>query len=164
MLKIILPCTYGCVRGSGVTGQIIMHGTSSPDGHSFLVMPEGRVSEARPGGAGDNDLAKYIAMGAVFNDQEPLTDDFRRDVCQIALAAYGAGYDWPAIANLALNVLGRKSPLLPVGSHDHFICSQWVTVHSTAAGKIYCPMTDRWRVSPRTLTDRITGSVWLDSV
>ena len=151
---------YGCVPSKSTTGWIIEHGTASPYGHAFLVLPFGLVAEARPGGVGPASLERYVRMGAVFNSTEPLTNQFRQDVCQAAVAHYGARYDWAAIANLALRCLGRTSELLPVGRHGAYICSQFVTVLSTAAGKVYCPDEDRWTVSPRTLADRITTQAW----
>lgn len=160
-MRDIRPGTYGCVPSLSRTGWIIGHGTASPYGHAFLVLPEGKVSEARPGGAGFADLERYVKMGAVFNSEEPLEESFRRDVCELAVATHGAKYDWYAIANLALNCLGRQTPCLPVGAHDRYICSQWVTVLSTKAGKTYCPNDDRWKVSPRTLADRITRRAWV---
>lgn len=160
MPRELLPGTYGCVPTGGPTGRIISHGTGSPYSHSFFVLPGGKISEARPGGAGEADLEPVIRAGAVFNDQEPLSSDFRRDLCQLAVSRHGAAYDWPAILNLSFRVLGRKSPLLPVGTRGAFICSQWVTVLSTEVGKSYCPDLDRWMVSPRILADRITRREW----
>ncbi len=153
--------TYGCVPSNSVTGWIIEHGTASPYGHAFLVATEGRVLEARPGGVGYADLERYVKMGAVFNDDEPLTEDYRRTVLQAGIGLIGAGYDWPAILNLAARCLGRSSPALPVGRRNRFICSQYVTVTATAAGHVYCPTVGRWQVSPRTLADRITARSWV---
>lgn len=156
----ILPGNYGCVAAGGVAAWIIQHGTASPYGHAFLVVDEARVLEARPGGVGYADLQPYVDAGAVFNTEEPLTDEFRAAVVAEAASLIGAPYDWSAILDLGLRCIGRKSELLPVGSRGKFICSQFVTVTATNAGKAYCPDADRWTVSPRTLADRITARSW----
>lgn len=156
----LLPGTYGCVPSSGAVGWIIEHGTASPYGHAFIVVGDGQVMEARPSSAGLADLGKYVRAGAVFNDTEPFHDDFRRQVVEWAMGHTGAVYDWWAILDLAGRTLGRKSPLLPVGRHDMYICSQFVSVGYTACGKVMYPDLDRWTVSPRVLADRITTRAW----
>lgn len=156
------PGLYGCSSGGGVSGWFIRSGTQSPYGHAFIVGTGGRVIEARPGGVGYGDLDRYVRGGAVFNDQEPLDEITAGNIVRTATTLLGADYDWPAILDLGLRVLGRKTEALPVGSHGRFICSQFVTVVATAAGKVYCPDLDRWVVSPRTLADRITARPWVD--
>lgn len=116
--------------------------------------------EARPSGAGLAHLDKYIRAGAVFNDDEPLDDVFRRNVVEWAMAQTGAKYDWIAIGDLLMRQLGEKSPLLPVGAYGKYICSQLVSVGYTAAGRIMFPAEERWTISPRLLADRITTRAW----
>lgn len=155
-----VPGTYGCVAGSGVPGWVIEHGTASPYGHSFIVLDANTVMEARPSGAGPARLDKYLHAGAVFNDEEPLDAAFLVAVTRWAAGQEGAKYDWPAIFDLAGRVVGAKSPLLPVGTHGKYICSQFVTVGYTACGKVMFPAEDRWTISPRLLADRVTTRVW----
>ena len=91
--------------------------------HAFIVLPDGYIIEAMPGGATIGRLYKY--PHAVFS-QFDLTDEQRDDICTQALSMYGTEYsylDYLALAathfNIAPGPIRRR-----VADSGKMICSQ----------------------------------------
>jgi hypothetical protein len=108
-------------------------------------------------------LSKYLGKpGVVFNNNSPLTDEFRERVVVEALKLVGAPYDMKVNIDIAVSLIFQhsKTPLLPPGKNGAYNCSQLAAAAYTNAGQIMFPAVDRWRVSPRLLADRITQRPW----
>lgn len=113
-------------------GQAIV-GDHSFVSHAFIVLHDGQIIEAMPGGARFASLDKYPEV--VFSKYE-LTWDQRDAICEAAIRMEGTPYSFLDYASLFLSHLAKKSwvPLpwswLPgflrrrVASSGHMICSQ----------------------------------------
>ncbi len=92
--------------------------------HTFLVLYDGFIIEAQPGGAKFNRLDKY--PDAQFTDVE-LTDAERYNICIEGISMHGVGYSW--LDYLALGLTHFK--IFPadfvrrrVAKSDKLMCSQ----------------------------------------
>lgn len=103
----LLPGNYGVSHGSGMVGELIRHATESWAGHAFLYVGDGMIIEAAPPATRLAPAASH--SDAVWNLNEPLTDEQRTAIVARAHALVGVPYDYGAYIGLALEILGIKS-------------------------------------------------------
>jgi uncharacterized protein YycO len=100
---------YGVSDGSGLTGELIRHATESWAGHAFVYICTGQIIEGMPPTARVASADSH--PNAVWNTEEPLTDDQRLKIVARAQALIGTPYDWPSYVGFALEALkNRKWP------------------------------------------------------
>lgn len=149
-----LPLIAGDIillRIKGVVGLIIwllqfLNKDTSRWTHAGLVLPDGKLFEAQPGGAVISNLDDYSDRPAVIvkhyqavipgrpgdyelRDLAPvLTDEVRRHICERAAEMTGIGYNWGTYAYLALYRFGVRPRWIKdrVKDDDRVICSQAV--------------------------------------
>lgn len=135
----------------GVVGKLIwllqfFNKDTSRWTHAGIVLPDGKLFEAQPGGAVISDLGDYATRPAVIvkhyqapvpgrpgdyelRDLAPvLTDEVRRHICERAAGMTGVGYNWGTYAYLALYRFGVRPAWLRrrIQDDDRVICSQAV--------------------------------------
>ena len=157
-----LPGNYGVSHGSGMVGELIRHATESWAGHAFLFVGNGMIIEAAPPATRLAPAASH--PDAVWNLNEPLTDDQRKAIINRAHALLGTPYDYPAYIGFALEVLKLRTAqqLAPEFQHDRWrVCSADVADEYGFAG---IDLTSGLRfpnlVSPADLYDRIAQQKW----
>lgn len=129
MLRLPQPGDIGLTSSRAWTGRVIRSLQALIDDdsfvtHTFLVLHDGYIIEAQPGGAKFNRLDKYPE--AQFTNI-PLTDDERHRICVEGIKMHGVGYNW--LDYLALGLTHFK--IFPadfvrkrVEQSDKMICSQ----------------------------------------
>lgn len=146
-----LPGDFGVVRTGGWQGRLIRIGTDSPVNHAFVYVGDGKVIEARPGGAGYARLSKYrnVKWSTGVPSLE-LTDAQRAQVFAAAERLVGTPYSWVDIAALSLACLGLRWRALDkrIERLDRLICSQLADVlrerigsHLFTDGRLPCQVT-----------------------
>lgn len=125
------PGTIGLSRISGLVGFGItlgqwFSGDLSKYTHAFIVVDDGWVIEAMPGGVQRNRLADHSApIGFLPN---PLTPEQRREAVRVAEGLIDTPYsfmNYAAIAALRLGLNGPGNKLCKyVADSGHLICSQ----------------------------------------
>lgn len=133
--------------------------------HAFMVIGQGRIVEAEPGGAIISDLAKYRDAqrgGAFVSSTWDLTDAQRSTICLNALARVGIGYSALDYVELAAHRLHIPVPGLRkrIAATGYQICSQQVDWEYMMSD---LPMfqDNRWEgdVTPMNLFAALTGPV-----
>lgn len=129
MLYLPKPGDIGLTSSRAWTGRIVRSLQALIDDdsfvtHTFLVLDDGYIIEAMPGGAVFNRLSKY--PDAQFTNVE-LTDTQRHNICVEGISMHGLKYSW--LDYLALGLTHFK--LFPadfvrnrVEKSDRVICSQ----------------------------------------
>lgn len=129
------PADFGLVRIRGYVGWLIRLGQwANGDGfssyhHAFLVLEDGQILEAMPGGARIRPLAQFDGTNAIYSDW-PLTDEQRTAICTYAHTLVGTPYSVLDYLSLALVRLGIRPP----GLTKHMICSQLIDTAYLQAG------------------------------
>lgn len=126
-----LPGDFGLVSIPGAGGWGVRVGQwLNGDGwsdfhHAFVVLDQGEVLEAEPGGARIVPLVNYAGSNAVYSSW-PLTDDQRAAIVGEARPLVGTPYSWLDYLSLALHRLHIPAPHLRayIASTGHMICSQ----------------------------------------
>ncbi|GAB2696602.1 hypothetical protein [Kitasatospora kifunensis] len=147
-----LPGSIGLTPISGAVGlgirigQALLGDGDCPYEHAFLVLPDGQLIEAEPGGARIADLSEYAGREVLYVAPAGLTDEERAAICAAALKYRDVPYsflDYAAIAAHRFHLPG--SPLLKgyVASTRHLICSQLVDQCYQDAG-IHLFQDGRW--------------------
>ncbi|GFE12260.1 hypothetical protein Sgleb_03070 [Streptomyces glebosus] len=129
-----LPGDIGLTRISGITGRLIRFGQwINGDGfadyqHAFLVLPDGRLLEAEPGGAAIKPLTAYDGTPVCYVCPEGLTEQQRTAICAAATAYVGVPYSFLDYLAIAAHRFHLPVPGLRryVASTGHMICSQLV--------------------------------------
>ena len=128
MLYMPKPGDIGLTGSKTLTGRVVKAAQALIDDHSyvthtFIVLYDGYIIEAQPGGATFDRLDKY--PDATFSRFD-LTDDQRQDICVEAIKMHGTPYSW--LDYLALGLTHwRIAPSWVrkrVASSGHMICSQ----------------------------------------
>jgi uncharacterized protein YycO len=153
-----IPGTYACVRTGGFLPWLIRLGTRSSYNHAFIVVDDTRIIEADPGGARWNTLDAYAGHQLVYNNNEPITDDQRKQVVARAETFIGTPYGWTDIARLSLRSLGLNWAWLTARADKDkaVICSQLVAICGDSAGLDWnCGRDTPAAVTPGDLAARI---------
>jgi len=128
MIYLPRPGDIGLTGSKSLTGRVIRAAQALIDDHSFVthtfvVLEDGWMIEAQPGGAAFNRLEKY--PDAIYS-KFPLTEDQRIDVCVEAIKMHGTPYSF--LDYLALGLTHFNMSPEPVrrrvSSSGHMICSQ----------------------------------------
>ncbi len=117
-------------------GQAILR-DSAEFTHAFIILDDGNVLEAMPGGARITSLKDYVESDRkIMFARWPLSDENRRAIVHVARAMEGTGYSFGTYLYLALRRLGWDSAWLrkKIKSRGKQICSQLVDFVYQAAG------------------------------
>lgn len=161
------PGDFGLVAIVGEAGQLIRFGQwLNGNGwgayqHAVLVLDNGELVEAEPGGACIRPLSEYDGTNIVWSDW-PLTDIERAAIAAAGRSLEGIPYSAADYFALAAHRLHVPAPGLRrfVASSGHMICSQLVDEAYRRAG---LAMFDdgRWPgfVTPMSLVGALHGPV-----
>lgn len=161
------PGDFGLVAITGRVGTLIrvlqwLNGDGwSGYQHAFVVLDDGTLLEAEPGGARVMPLSEYDGTDVTFSSWT-LTDVQRADIVRIARSLVGTPYSALDYAALALHRFRIPAPWLRryIASRGHLICSQLVDlVYHDAGVELF---TDgRWPgfITPGDLIPVLTGPV-----
>jgi hypothetical protein len=145
-----LPGDFGLVSITGTVGRLIRVGQYlNGDGfrdfeHAFVVLNNGGLLEAEPGGARLRDLSEYDGTNVTYSDW-PLTDQQRDRIVDAALSLVGTPYSVLDYLSLTLVRLHLRPGWVAryVANTGHMICSQLTDecyaragVHLFADGRI----------------------------
>lgn len=127
---------YGVVKTSGLIPWIIRRATHSQFDHAFVVIEDGAIVEAEPGGVRLGHLSEYYGCRIAINSGEEMTVQQRIVVATTARAMVGKPYNDLAIVDDGLESLGwRWRWLVKRASGDgEVVCSQLVAIAGHAAG------------------------------
>lgn len=139
---------YGVVKTSGLVPWIIRMGTHGQFDHAFVILEDGAIVEAEPGGVRLGHLSEYYGCRIAINSAEDMTVQQRSVVATTAKAMIGKAYNDLAIADDGLECLGwHWRWLLSRASGDgEVVCSQMVALAGQAAGL-------DWRGGAKTTTE-----------
>lgn len=130
------PGTIGLTSTPDLSGAIIRLGTRSPINHVFIVLAGGQLFEARPSGAGLNNLSRY--PHASFRTDIIPTDEQRGAIIASVTGLMGTPYNWLDIAALSWWCLtGNRVPVKVqrrIEDTKTLICSQLVDLVYERAG------------------------------
>jgi uncharacterized protein YycO len=159
------PGDFGLVSIRGFPGLLVRIGQGlSGDGwhdyhHAFLVLDDGEVFEAQPGGARIRPLSDYDNTNAVYSSW-PLSDEQRAAIVREARPLVGTPYSWLDYLSLALLHFGIRPAWLRryVADTGHQICSQLIDHVYLRAG-LHMFSDGRWPgdVTPGDLTLVLSG-------
>lgn len=160
-----LPGDFGLVSISGMggwgvrLGQWLLGDGWSDFHHAFLVLDNGEILEAEPGGARIVPRANYDGTNAVYSDWE-LTDTQRADLVLIGRSLVGTPYSWLDYLSLALLRFRTRPAWLKryVEDPSHLICSQLCDLVYLRAGlHMFDDGRDPADVTPADLTRVLHG-------
>lgn len=167
MLDQVKPGDFGLSIIEGRVGALVNVGQaiirdSSEWTHAFVVLDNGLVMEAMPGGARIAPLENYYDRKILFSNL-PLTDENRRAIINVARALEGTPYSFLDYVSLALHHYGINIEWLRkhIKNKGHMICSQLVDFCYQAAGiKLFSD--GRWSqdVSPGALSRVLYDNNW----
>jgi cell wall-associated NlpC family hydrolase len=159
------PGDFGLTRINGYAGGLIRVGQwlngngFSEFEHAFIVLPDGKIIEAEPGGARIADLSEYDTVPTTFSHWN-LTDVQRSDIGNRARQLEGIPYSALDYLALAAHRLHIPTPGLRgyIATSGHLICSQLVDECYARAG-VHLFTDDRWPgyVTPGALRQVLTG-------
>lgn len=126
------PGDIGLTSITGPVGLLIKVGQwLNGDGfgayqHAFVVLPEGHLIEAMPGGAVVSVLSEYDDRDVLYVSPAGLTDAQRTAICDCARKYQGIPYSFLDYFALALHRFRLRVPGLRryIESTGHMICSQ----------------------------------------
>lgn len=130
----------GLVRISGVTGVLVslgqrLIGSSSYFTHAFVVVGDGMVVQAQPGGAECVPLADAVGSRRVVFTDFALPAEQRIGIMWAALAMVGTPYSFLDYAAIGLRRILRFAGLERyVSNTGHLICSQLADLAYKRAG------------------------------
>lgn len=129
----VQPGDFFLARISGTTGFLIMLGQAlvgdaSRYTHAGIIMPDGRVFAAQPGGARYDDVSTLTPPYVVSSGRVPLTDAQRADVLTLTEGLEGTPYSFLDYLYLALHRFGLRWGWVErqIETSAHMICSQLV--------------------------------------
>lgn len=133
------PGSIGVVKVTGDVGKWIRFGEWLLDGHetyqhAFVVLDDGTLIEAQPGGAVIHPLSEW--PNARYNDNMPLTDAQRAAIVKNARELWGTPYGWLDYASLVLMKFHIRPAFVVkrVNNPGHLICSQLADLAYQRAG------------------------------
>lgn len=127
---------YGVVKTRGLIPWIIRRATRGQFDHAFVILEDGAIIEAEPGGVKIGHLSEYYRNQVAINSDEEITVQQRAVVVATARAMVGKPYNDLAIADDGLESFGwHWRRLLKWASGDgEVVCSQLVAIAGQAAG------------------------------
>lgn len=158
------PGDFGLVHVDGFTGKLIstgqrIVGSGSYFTHAFLVVENGDVVQAQPGGAERVSLSEALnGRTRVAYSDFALTDAQRAEIVSVALSLVGTPYsfvDYAAIGAYRLTPFHWFEDF--VSSDGHLICSQLVEEAYMKAGLLLFPRRPTGDVAPGDLA-RLIGA------
>jgi uncharacterized protein YycO len=158
----INPGNYGVSHGSGMVGELIRSATQSWAGHAFVYVGGGMIIEAAP------PVTRIVSVNAhpdaIWNNEEPLTDDVRKLIVGREHALLGTPYDYPAYIGFAMECLHIRNgtQMDPFFQHDKWrVCSADVADAYLFGGiDVTKGLTIPNLVSPADLYNRIASRTW----
>jgi uncharacterized protein YycO len=158
------PGDIGLTSIAGIVGQLIRLGQwLNGDGfshyeHAFIVLEDGMLMEAMPGGAQIVSQDEYDDVDVLYVSPAGLTEADRQRICNIARSFIDTPYSFVDYLAIAAHRLHLPLPGLRefVASTDHQICSQLVDRAYALAGiKLFSDA--RWDgyVTPGSLYKRL---------
>lgn len=127
---------YFAVKTHGVFPWLVRRGTHSWADHAGIILPDGAIVEAEPGGVRLGRLSEYYGCRIAINSAEEMTVAQRTAVVVTAKTMVGKAYDDLAIADDGLECLGWHWRWLLNRASDNgeVVCSQMVALCGQAAG------------------------------
>lgn len=124
------PGDIGLAKITGIVGKLIwagqyIYGEGGPWTHAFVVLENGTLIEAEPGGARIVPISEYNKQITGFLSL-PLTDEQRARIVELAKTYEGTPYSFLDYAAMFLYRLRIRLPGIRrrVESSGHLICSQ----------------------------------------
>jgi cell wall-associated NlpC family hydrolase len=154
---------YGCVRTRGLVPLLIRTATGSPYDHAFVVIGDGRIVEAEPGGVRIRDITEYAGCRIAYNTAEPVNGTQRAQVAAFATNLRGERYNWGADTVDGLAALGIRWRILGrlARARRSVMCSELIAEAGRSAGLDWlCGQVDPSRVVPGMLAKRIANKGW----
>lgn len=161
------PGDFGLVSISGIAGLGARIGQFlNGDGwtdyqHAFLVLDNGQILEAEPGGARIVPLSNYDGTNAIYSTWD-LTDAQREAIVREARPLVGTPYSVLDYLSLAAHRLHIPAPHLRryIADSGHMLCSQMVDEVYLRAG-LHMYQDQRWSgdVTPGDLVAALKGPV-----
>lgn len=154
---------YGCVKTRGLVPFLIRAACRTWADHAFVVVADGQVVEAEPGGVRIRDVSEYADCRVEYNDTEPMTDTQRAAVAEFASGLIGEAYDWTADGIDGLAALGIRWRILALipRARRSVMCSEMVAQAGQYAGLDWlCGQTITAQVTPGMLAERIDEQTW----
>lgn len=127
---------YFAVKTHGTFPWLIRRGTHSWADHAGIILPDGAIVEAEPGGVRLGHLSEYRGCRIAVNSGEDMTVEQRTQVVAAAKAMVGKPYNDLAIVDDGLECLGWRWKWLAkwAGSDGEVVCSQLVALCGQAVG------------------------------
>ena len=157
------PGDYIVVRTHGIVGALIRLVTRSGYNHAAVVVEDGQVVEAEPGGARLRPLSEYDGYQMLANTAEPTLAEERAKVVAYARAVVARPYNYDADFVDGLEHLGLRWRLLArfAAGRKAVMCSQLVADAGAAAGLNWrCGKATTAEVVPGDLAARIERGQW----
>lgn len=154
---------YGVVKTSGLVPWIIRRAGHSWADHAFVILEDGAIVEAEPGGSRIGHLSEYYRCRIAINSAEDMTVEQRAAVAAAARAMVGVPYDDLAIVDDGLESLGWHWRWLAkrAAGNGELICSALVARAGSAAGLDWsCGQPDFEQVTPAMLARRPGVQPW----
>lgn len=154
----------GLTRIHGFTGFWIglgqlLNGDASRYTHAFIVLDDGTLIEAEPGGAAIKPLSEYDGEDVLYS-KFALSDEQRATIVDTARSLKGTPYSFLDYVFLLLYRLRIRVPWITkrVESNKHMICSQLVEYCYEQAGIDLVPNSKPNYVTPGKLTYALLNS------
>lgn len=127
---------YGVVKTHGLVPWIIRRATRSAFDHAFVIVEDGAIVEAEPGGVRLGHLSEYYGCRIAINSAEEVTVQQRAVVMATAKSMVGKPYNDLAFADDGLESLGWhwRWLLKRAAGDGEVVCSQMVALCGQAAG------------------------------
>lgn len=154
---------YFVVKTSGFVPWVIRRATHSAYDHAGIVLEDGAIIEAEPGGVRIGHLSEYYRCRIAINSGEDMTVEQRTAVVAAARAMVGVPYDDLAIVDDGLESLGWHWRWLAkrAAGNGELICSALVARAGSAAGLDWsCGQPDFEQVTPAMLARRDGMQPW----
>ena len=127
---------YFVVKTHGLVPWVIRRAGHSWADHAGIVLPDGAIVEAEPGGVRVGHLSEYYGCHIAINSDEGMTVEQRTAVVEAARAMVGKLYGDLQIVEDGLESLGWhwRWLLNRAASDGEVVCSQLVALCGQAAG------------------------------
>lgn len=135
------PGDIGLTRIEGALGVAVKWGQAMVDGylsnwtHAFVVLDNGEIAEAQPGGVRVITLDEYRDREVIYSQFE-LSEAERLDIVRFARSKVGTPYSFLEYLYLVLNKFKRTPAWLVrlIEDENHLICSQFAALCYLKAG------------------------------
>lgn len=154
---------YFVVKTHGLVPWVIRRAGHSWADHAGIVLEDGAIIEAEPGGVRIRHLSEYYQCRIAINGGDEMTVQQRTQVVAAAKAMVGIPYDDLAIADDGLEALGWHWKWLAkrADNDGELICSQLVAKAGEAASLNWrCGVATAAEVTPAMLARRPGMQPW----